>query len=409
MRHAALTALLVCGLAVAGQAGIAPAAARAYAARVDAHFSGLGSAGLGDVWSAARANPSDPNLAPIREAVLAAAQRAVSSAMTASPIEKSDQLHTLMLFSPLLEDTPYPRLIRESYAVLRQSMDQDALQESRASIKRITREIAGDEPVIGLDVPTVWTAVPKAATALTKPSKKSGPIILINPNVSNQPGERPYLGVRTSYINAIKEAGGMPLIAIPSEDPAVMRWYMEQADAFLFIGGDDYPPHLYGQNKHPSVETQSMERARNDISLMRMALEESVKPVLGICAGHQLLNIVLGGTLLQHIPNHRAEQMDAARHEIAVVPGSFLQRLFGTSSLDVNSFHHQAADPANLPSELKVAARALDGTIEAVELSRNPENRFVAGVQWHPEMMASEHRKLIFAAFLAAATSLIPH
>lgn len=206
------------------------------------------------------------------------------------------------------------------------------------------------------------------------------------------------------YVEAIIEASGLPLLVPPSPLP-ILREYLSMADGILFTGGLDYPPEFYGQKPTPEVQEQARERAESDRALMKLALA-SPKPALGICAGLQLMNIAKGGALIQHLPAaaaHKAKtpERDSA-HEVRVAPGSLLHSLFQSSTLRVNSAHHQAADPKRLARGLKVTAQAPDGTIEALELEKAGP-RFFLFVQWHPERIKdAEHRRKLFAAFVAA-------
>jgi len=206
------------------------------------------------------------------------------------------------------------------------------------------------------------------------------------------------------YIESVIEAGGLPIL-VPPSPPEVLKEYLALADGILFTGGDDDPPEFYGQEPHSEVEPQPKERAESDRNLMRLVLESS-KPALGICAGLQLLNISKGGSLIQHLSNasrHRAvhEEEDSS-HPVSVIPKTRLSDLFGAGEIQVNSSHHQAADPENIAKGLKVSARAPDGTIEGLELE-NPKGRFFLFVQWHPERIPdAAHRRKIFGAFIQA-------
>jgi gamma-glutamyl-gamma-aminobutyrate hydrolase PuuD len=137
-------------------------------------------------------------------------------------------------------------------------------------------------------------------------------------------------------------------------------------------------------------------------------------PVLGICAGLQLFNIGLGGKLIQHLDTsipHRAESKAGGTiadrfmmHPVFILRGTLLSRLYGArDTIRVASYHHQAADPKHLGQGLKVAARAPDGTVEALELKDNPSNRFFLLMQWHPERMSPTHQRTIFGALIEAS------
>lgn len=206
-----------------------------------------------------------------------------------------------------------------------------------------------------------------------------------------------------TYVESVIEAGGLPLL-VPPSPLSVLKEYINLADGILFTGGLDYPPQFYGQKPHPEVMTLPRERAESDRNLMRLVLE-SPKPALGICGGLQLFNIASGGALIQHLSNahkHKSvhEEKDAA-HAVSVLPGTRLGKLFGARTIQVNSAHHQAADPLRLPAGLKVSAMAPDGTIEGLELA-DPK-RFLVFVQWHPErILDAKHRKKVFKAFIDA-------
>ncbi|MBI4371479.1 MAG: gamma-glutamyl-gamma-aminobutyrate hydrolase family protein [Elusimicrobia bacterium] len=237
--------------------------------------------------------------------------------------------------------------------------------------------------------------------------KRRRPLIAINCDYDpGKPGARirRQATLYMPYIEAVVEAGGLPLL-VPPSPPGVLKEYLARADGILFTGGLDYPPSFYSQTARPEVVVQPLRRAESDRSLMRLVLDSS-KPAMGICAGLQLMNITKGGALIQHLPNapeHKAvhAEKDSA-HSVSVLSGTRLRRIFGAGSITVNSSHHQAADPRRLAPGLRVAAKAPDGTIEALEL-QDAKGRFFLFVQWHPERIPdSEHRRRLFRAFVAA-------
>ena len=186
----------------------------------------------------------------------------------------------------------------------------------------------------------------------------------------------------TTYTDAILRAGGVPLIFPTVADEAAARELVARVDGIVLTGGPDFDPALYGEEiLNETVEIDAV-RDRSDLLLARAALD-SGKPVLAICRGGQLMNIVLGGTLYQDIPSQVTDpgtHGDGAVHAIGLEPGSTLHRLFGVDSLQVNSFHHQAVkDPA---PGIRITARAADGLVEAYETDQ------VLAVQFHPEKMA---------------------
>ena len=205
--------------------------------------------------------------------------------------------------------------------------------------------------------------------------------------------------LRANYSEAIFGAGGIPVPLPYSADPERLAAY-SVLDGLLLTGGGDVDPAFYGETVcDPSV---TVDRARDkfELAVCRAFLAVN-KPVFGICRGIQLLNVALGGTLVQHIGNHRQTEPGAyASHSVTVLPGTRLATLIGPGEHRVNSFHHQAtAQPA---PGLVVSARAPDGTIEALEAS---DGRFLIGVQWHPEYDpgGSTDGRALFAGFIRAA------
>ena len=168
---------------------------------------------------------------------------------------------------------------------------------------------------------------------------------------------------------------------------------LDRVDGLLFSGGPDLDPATYGQEPHPLLGPD-VDRASDEyeLALLRAAGERDL-PMLAICRGMQALNVSRGGTLHQHVDEHR--QTDApfeSAHAVSVSAGSPLHRITGRRRLSVNSFHHQAVD--RLGTRLQVCAHAPDGTVEALF---DPALRFCLGVQWHAELLTHlpEHAPLI--------------
>lgn len=184
------------------------------------------------------------------------------------------------------------------------------------------------------------------------------------------------------YVDAVERAGGRPLLVPPSEDGVDET--LHALDGIVFSGGADLDPARYGAERHPETDTPQARRDAGELALLRAALERDV-PTLAICRGAQLLNVVRGGTLVQHLPDevgsdaHKEVPGVFAEHPVEVKDGTRLASIVGARG-EVPSHHHQAV--GRLGGGLIEAARAADGTLEALE---DPSRRFALGVQWHPE------------------------
>jgi gamma-glutamyl-gamma-aminobutyrate hydrolase PuuD len=187
--------------------------------------------------------------------------------------------------------------------------------------------------------------------------------------------------VPASYVRAVVRAGGAPLLVPPG---ASYEETLDSLDGLIFSGGSDLDPELYGEQAHPETNGWVRERDDFELGLMQAALARDV-PLLAICRGSQVLNVALGGDLEQHVPDrvqsdlHKETPGVFAEHDVAVVPGTTLATILGDRA-DVKSHHHQGY--GELGSGLREAARAADGTVEALE---DPTRRFTVGVLWHPE------------------------
>jgi putative glutamine amidotransferase len=187
--------------------------------------------------------------------------------------------------------------------------------------------------------------------------------------------------VPADYVRGVVSAGGAPLLVPPGGDVGAT---LDVVSGIVFSGGSDLDPSLYGAEAHE--ETNGVVRERDDfeLSLMQAALQRDL-PVLAICRGSQVLNVALGGSLEQHVPDrvhadtHKQVNGVFAEHDVEVVPGTRLASLLGDRH-DVKSHHHQGF--GELGGGLREAARAPDGTVEALE---DPSRRFTLGVLWHPE------------------------
>lgn len=200
------------------------------------------------------------------------------------------------------------------------------------------------------------------------------------------------------YADSVLRAGGVPVLVPPIE--GIAAELVRTLDGLVLSGGADIEPSRYGATPHPSVTVVRPDRDAAEIEAFHAALDADL-PVLGVCRGLQVMNVALGGDLVQHLPdvvvdaNHRGGPSEFARQRVALDAGSRLRDVLGDAT-DVDCYHHQAL--ARLGRDLRVVAHADDGTIEAVEVEGR---RFVVGVQWHPE--ESDDVRL-FTALVDAAT-----
>lgn len=226
---------------------------------------------------------------------------------------------------------------------------------------------------------------------------------------------RPSIGITTrgrnpegrfeltaKYVEAVRKAGGYPVLLPPGEtDPEEC---FEFLDGFVLTGGPDVEPKLYGGKMHPQVYGVDPERDECEIRLAR-AIVEVDKPALFICRGMQVLNVALGGTLVEHVPDefgstvsHRGQ--DAYEfHDVTIEPRSQLAKLVGATRLTTPSWHHQAV--RKLAPGFAAVARSSDGVIEAIE---HPDHPDLVAVQWHPEHTAAEdpRQRALFESLIAS-------
>lgn len=212
--------------------------------------------------------------------------------------------------------------------------------------------------------------------------------------------------VNSAYVHAVAAAGGTPVL-IPHQEESQLENILEQISGLLVPGGVDLDPIYFDQELHPKSGIIDPWRDQSDLVLIRGALARSI-PILAICRGCQVLNVACGGSLIQDIESQIRQpikhRQEAPRwyptHEIAIAADSLLARIYGAATIRVNSFHHQALD--QIAPGFRVTARTSDGVVEAIE---SIDNRFVLGVQWHPELMAGHDPGVskLFAHFVAAA------
>ncbi|MBV9866976.1 MAG: gamma-glutamyl-gamma-aminobutyrate hydrolase family protein [Abitibacteriaceae bacterium] len=224
------------------------------------------------------------------------------------------------------------------------------------------------------------------------------PIILITAGRQNQAtpaGEVQSIrtGVDTDYVDAVVKAGGAPIIIPCFMDKAALESIMQTADGVVLTGGGDVVSLTYGEEPHDLSKYQDPVRDEMEFEVTRQALALDL-PILAICRGVQLLNVVQGGSLIQDIPSevpnsvkHYSQGLHTVLlHTIEIEKDSLLGELMGTTEMAINSWHHQAIK--KLGSNLRVNCRARDGIIEGVESS---EGKPILGVQFHPEEAAAAY------------------
>ncbi|HET7089709.1 MAG TPA: gamma-glutamyl-gamma-aminobutyrate hydrolase family protein [Anaerolineae bacterium] len=224
------------------------------------------------------------------------------------------------------------------------------------------------------------------------------------------PPHSPMYALNQRYVMAVEASGGAPLMVPPDLDETSMQAIFERLDGWVLSGGGDVDPAYYGESPHAALNEVNAERDRLELSFARQAVEAD-KPVIGICRGVQVLNVALGGSLVQDIPTQQADSLphsfdgtrvarDYMAHPVRIESGSLLREVMGVEQAGVNSWHHQSVK--RVAASLAVVAQSPDGIIEAVEM---PGRRFVIGVQWHPEWLYDHQpeMKRLFEALVQAA------
>ena len=191
------------------------------------------------------------------------------------------------------------------------------------------------------------------------------------------------------YVDAVRRAGGTAILLAPGGQD-VDHW-LDVVDGLVLAGGGDIDPQLYGGVGHESVYMVDGERDGSELELARRILASGL-PTLAICRGAQIVNVALGGTLHEHLPDvfgddvkHRLPPREPTPHDVRLDDGSSLARIIGALEFSCESWHHQAI--RDVAPTLKVVGYAPDGVVEAVE---KPDHPWLHGVQWHPELTAAE-------------------
>jgi putative glutamine amidotransferase len=206
------------------------------------------------------------------------------------------------------------------------------------------------------------------------------------------------------YVDGVRRAGGIPLLIPPGETQ--FEKLFPHLDALILTGGGDLAPELYGGRPHETIYSIDPERDQSELILAQRVLETNL-PTLGICRGLQVINVALGGTLIEHLPDvvgdqvaHKELPHGPIPHLVQIQAGSHLAEIMQDEQVETASWHHQAL--RQVAPQLKVVAYAPDGIVEAVEM---PEHRWLVAVQWHPELTAVNDpgQQRLFDALVQAA------
>ena len=233
------------------------------------------------------------------------------------------------------------------------------------------------------------------------------PLVGVTTSITiDQSPERAY--VNSAYLHAVQQAGGVPVLLPPQLSKSSLERLVRGLDALLLTGGGDMDPSAFGEAPHPTLYDVAPSRDALETQATLMALDKKT-PLLAICRGVQVLNVVLGGSLHQDVATEpgtdilhsQKEARDQATHKVTVASGSRLSKVLGAEDLEVNSFHHQVIK--SLGRGLVPVAWAPDQLVEGVEL--DDDSQFLLGVQWHPEHLVgnSEPARRLFSALVTAA------
>lgn len=220
----------------------------------------------------------------------------------------------------------------------------------------------------------------------------SGSVKLINEGVF-QGHKISYM--MNNYVESVERAGGIPYIIPIAQNDEIIKSQVENIDALILSGGSDVNPLLFGEEPIEKLDDILQDRDIFDIKLLKFAMELG-KPILGICRGEQLINMVNEGTVYQDLSLHKEHSVKhcqngsptSATHTVQIIKDSILHEILGEKAL-VNSFHHQAVK--EVAKGFKVVAVSKDNVVEAIE--KEGED-FVLGIQWHPEMMSDKHQEM---------------
>ena len=237
----------------------------------------------------------------------------------------------------------------------------------------------------------------------TAPSPQIPLIGITSVYKTNDPDASAVTWCNFSYIKAVAENGGTPVVLPTLANEQIIRQYIATLDGLVIVGGADIPPEAYKEQPHPTVVAMPAERFNFESKLIPLWIETG-KPTLGVCLGMQFTNVAHGGSLTQDIPsqvgttvNHRSK---GDHHLVNIAPQSRLANILAANKAHVYSYHHQAVK--DLAPGFEIVARSADNVPEAMERTDGPFGLFV---QWHPELMTKDttHRDAIYSALIDAA------
>jgi putative glutamine amidotransferase len=251
---------------------------------------------------------------------------------------------------------------------------------------------------------------PVEERSLVSSARKPVPACTVAVTASIRPdGDTSRVRLTAAYVTALERAGLVPLIVPPLSTAEAAASVLDSVAGLVLTGGEDVDPARYGEMRHEKVRSVNVARDATEAALIEEARARGT-PVLAICRGIQILNVALGGTLVQDIPSqcdtdidHDEESARSSRtHKVDVEPGSLISKAVGTEHLTVNSFHHQSVK--QVADGMRVTARSPDGVIEGIEST--DEDWWVMGVQWHPEEMTDSAESWDRGLFKAFAKQL---
>jgi putative glutamine amidotransferase len=241
-------------------------------------------------------------------------------------------------------------------------------------------------------------------------ARKPVPACTVAVTASIRPdGDTSRVRLTAAYVTALENAGLIPLIVPPLANADAATSVLDSVAGLVLTGGEDVDPARYGEKRHEKVRNVNAARDATEAALIEEAQARGT-PVLAICRGIQILNVALGGTLVQDIPSECKTDIDhdedvprdSRSHEIAIEPGSLIAKAIGTDHARVNSFHHQSVK--RVAEGMRVTARSPDGVIEGLEST--DEDWWVMAVQWHPEEMTGSAEPWDRGLFKAFARKL---